>query len=488
MSLSLKPPSAEVLARFASMVDAKGALTSGADIEPYLREWRDLYHGRTPMVLRPITVAQVSAILRLAHEERIAIVPQGGNTGLVGGQIPSESGGEIVLSLDRMKTIRDVDGAGNSLTAEAGATLKSVQDAAAAIGRLFPLSLGSEGTCEIGGNLATNAGGIHVLRYGNARDLTLGLEAVFPGGAIWNGLKSLRKDNTGYDLKNLLIGSEGTLGVITAATLKLFPRPAEVTTVFAGLPSLQAAAEFFSRAFESAGPLLTAFELIPRILLDFVLAHAPQTRDPLADAYPWYALFEVSSPLPEGLAERVTMALLEDALEKGIVADAAVAASEAQAASLWGMREAMSGVQKHEGGSIKHDVSVPVALIPRFIEEASAAVIALIPGARPVPFGHFGDGNIHFNISQPKGMDKAAFLARWDEVADAVHGIVLRSGGSISAEHGIGRMKVKTLESVKSPVELALMRGIKQVFDPHGIMNPGKLLTESTAAVKNHRT
>lgn len=478
MRSDLKAPSAQALTQLAAIVGEKGVLTTSLDMEPYLHEWRDLYHGRTPIVLRPSTVAQVSAILKLAHEERLSIVPQGGNTGLVGGQIPFESGDEIVLSLDRMKAIRSVDAAGNSLTAEAGATLKSIQDAAASAGRLFPLSLGSEGTCQIGGNLSTNAGGIHVLRYGNARDLVLGLEAVFPGGEIWSGLKTLRKDNTGYDLKDLMIGSEGTLGIITAATLKLFPRPAEVTTVFAGLPSLEASAQLFSRAFESAGPLLTAFELIPRILLEFVLTHAPQSRDPLAEPHPWYVLMEVSSPLPEGLAERVTMTLLEQALESGVVSDAAVAASEAQAHEFWRMREAMSDVQKHEGGSIKHDVSVPVSVIPRFIDEASYAVTRLIPGARPVPFGHFGDGNIHFNVSQPKGMDKAAFLARWDEVSEEVHGIVLRFGGSISAEHGIGRMKAKTLRSVKSAVEMKLMHGIKAAFDPRGIMNPGKVLSD----------
>jgi FAD/FMN-containing dehydrogenase len=375
-----------------------------------------------------------------------------------------------------MKAIRAVDAPGNCLTVEAGTTLKAVQDAAASVDRLFPLSLGSEGTCQIGGNIATNAGGIHVLRYGNARELVLGLEAVFPGGQIWNGLKTLRKDNTGYDLRNLLIGSEGTLGVITAATLKLFSRPAEVATVFAGLPSLDAAAELFSSAFENAGPLLTAFELIPRILIDFLLTHHAQSRDPLAGPHPWYALFEVSSPLPGGLAEGVTMTLLEKCLEKGVVADAAVAASEAQAQEFWRMRETMPEVQKHEGGSIKHDVSVPVSLVPRFIEEASAAVTALVPGARPVPFGHFGDGNIHFNVSQPKNMDKAAFLAQWERVADAVHRIVLRYGGSISAEHGIGRMKAEALETIKSPFEMELMRRIKAAFDPRGIMNPGKLL------------
>jgi FAD/FMN-containing dehydrogenase len=478
----LKAPSPEVLARFAAIVGGKGVLTAAPDLAPYLKEWRDLYSGRTPMVLRPASVSEVSAVLALAHEERIAIVPQGGNTGLVGGQIPFETGGEIVLSLGRMRGIRAVDTAGNALIAEAGAALKSVQDAAAAVNRLFPLSLASEGTCQIGGNIATNAGGIHVLRYGSMRDLVLGVEAVFPGGEIWHGLKTLRKDNTGYDLRNLLIGSEGTLGVITAASLKLYPRPAEVTTVFAGCPNLDAVAGLFSRAFERAGPLLNAFELIPRTLLGFLFEHMPQFRDPLAAAHPWYVLFEVASPIPEGLAERMTLPLLEDALEKGLVADAAVAASEAQARDLWRMREALSEVQKFEGGSIKHDVSVPVSAIPAFIAGANAAVERLIPGARPVPFGHFGDGNIHYNVTQPRGAGKAAFLARWDEMADAVHGVVLRLGGSISAEHGIGRMKARALESVKSEAELAMMRRIKAAFDPRGILNPGKLLAHYTPA------
>jgi FAD/FMN-containing dehydrogenase len=476
MPAELKAPPPDVLAQFAAITGEKGVLTGTADVEPYLHEWRDLYVGRTPMVLRPSAAAQVSAILKLAHDERIAIVPQGGNTGLVGGQIPFEAGNEIVLSLDRMKLIRAVDAVGNTLTVEAGATLKSVQDAAQSAGRLFPLSLGSEGSCQIGGNLATNAGGIHVLRYGNTRDLVLGVEAVFAGGQVWNGLKTLRKDNTGYDIRNLLIGSEGTLGVITAASLKLFPRPAEVTTVFAGCPSLDAVAQLFSRVFESAGPLLTAFELLPRILIEFLLAHMPQTRDPLAGPHPWYVLFEVSSPLPEGLSERVTMTMLEGALGEGIITDAAVAASEAQAREFWHMRETISEVQKYEGGSIKHDVSVPVSSIPAFIAEANAVVERLVPGARPVPFGHYGDGNIHYNISQPKGAVRAEFLARWNEVSEAVHTVVLRFGGSISAEHGIGRMKAGALQSVKSEVELALMRRIKAAFDPHGILNPGKLL------------
>jgi len=479
---NLKHATPDVLAKFAAAAGEKGVLTDANDMQPYLQEWRDLYFGKTPMVLRPSSVTQVSEILKVAHEERIAIVPQGGNTGLVGGQIPFEGGGEIVLSLDRLKSIRAVDAPGNTLIAEAGATLKSVQDAAAAVGRLFPLSLGAEGTCQIGGNLATNAGGIHVLRYGNTRDLVLGVEAVFPGGEIWSGLKTLRKDNTGYDIKNLLIGSEGTLGVITAASLKLYPRPAEVTTVFAGCPSLDAVARFFSKAFESAGPLLTAFELIPRLLIEFLLTHHAQMRDPLAEAHPWYVLFEVTSPLPEGLAERVTMSLLEQALSDGLVTDAAIAASEAQSRDFWHMRETISEVQKHEGGSIKHDVSVPVSSIPAFIGEANEIVERIVPGARPVPFGHYGDGNIHYNVTQPKGADKAAYLARWDEVADAVHAAVLRYGGSISAEHGVGRMKARALESVKPDIELVLMRRIKAAFDPRGILNPGKMLAQFTPA------
>mgnify|MGYP005813625343 CR=1 FL=1 len=474
----LRAPSADLLARFAVIVGEKGALTAATDIQPYCQEPRDRYFGRTPLVLRPAGTAEVSAILKLAHEERVAIVPQGGNTGLVGGQVPFEKGGEIVLSLARMQAIRSIDPAGNTLLAEAGATLKSVQDAAASVDRLFPLSLASEGTCQIGGNIATNAGGVHVLRYGNMRDLVLGIEAVFPGGEIWNGLKTLRKDNTGYDIRNLLVGSEGTLAVITAASLKLFPRPAEVAAAFAGCASLEAVAQFFTRAFERAGPLLTAFELIPRIAVEFLREHLPRIRDPLAASHPWYVLFEISSPLPDGFAGQLVLALLEEALDKGTVTDAAVAASEAQARSFWCLRESIPEVQKHEGGSIKHDVSVPVSAIPAFIAEAGEAVARLIPGARPVPFGHYGDGNIHYNITQPKGADKAAFLARWDEVSDAVQAIVLGFGGSISAEHGIGRMKAQALQSVKAPVELALMRRIKEAFDPRGILNPGKLLRD----------
>jgi FAD/FMN-containing dehydrogenase len=470
-------PSRDVLSRLAAIVGEKGAVDREDDIERYLRDPRDRYRGRTPLLLRPGSVSEVSAILALAYQERVAIVPQGGNTGLVGGQCPSESGTEVLLSLERINRIRSLDPIGNSITAEAGATLKSVQDAAAAADRLFPLSLGSEGSCQIGGNLATNAGGVHVLRHGSARDLALGIEAVFAGGKIWNGLKALRKDNTGYDLKSLLIGSEGTLAIITAATLKLFPRPAEIVCVFAGLRDLDAVAELFSRILAGAGPLLTAFELLPRIGLDGALAHVAGTRDPLAAPYPWYALFEVSSPEPEGRARALTLPLLEQALADGIVRDAAIAASGVQAKDFWRLREVLPEAQKFEGGSIKHDISVPVAAIPRFIIEASAEVERLVPGARPVPFGHFGDGNIHFNVSQPKVMDNAAFIARSDDVTHAVHAIVLELGGSISAEHGIGRMKAGLLETIKEPVELEMMRRIKAAFDPRGILNPGKVIS-----------
>jgi FAD/FMN-containing dehydrogenase len=474
--MPLTPPAPSAIEHLTALAGPNGAILDEREMQPYLHEWRDRYVGRSPLILRPNTVERVSAILAYANRERIAVVPQGGNTGLVGGQIPFEGGTEIVLSLSRLNRIRHVDAAGNAITVDAGVTLKAVQDAASAVNRLFPLSLGAEGSCQIGGNLGTNAGGVHVLRYGNTRELTLGLEAVFADGRVWNGLKALRKDNTGYDLKDLLIGSEGTLAVITGATLKLFPRPAEVATVFAGFPSLEAAGSFFNLAFERCGPLLTAFEIIPRILLDFMLRHVPDTRDPLEAPHAWCVLFEVSSPLEDGLAEQVALAVLERGMEASLLADATLAATESQAQAFWLMRETMSEVQKREGGSIKNDVSVPVSAIPSFIAEANDAVEALVPGARPVPFGHYGDGNIHYNISQPAGGDTRSFLNRWDEVADAVNAIVLKYGGSISAEHGIGRMKAHQLEAIKSPLELDIMRRIKTALDPNGILNPGKVL------------
>jgi len=463
----------DLLDRFAAIVGAPYAITDPIAQEAYLVEMRGLYRGETPLVLRPGSVAEVAAILGLADATRTAIVPQGGNTGLVGGQISDD--GEIVLSLTRLDRVRDVDPTSNTMICEAGVVLVRAQEAAAAADRLFPLSLGAEGSCTIGGNLSTNAGGTAVLAYGNARDLVLGLEVVLADGRIWNGLSKLKKDNTGYDLKHLFVGAEGTLGVITAAALKLFPRPRAVETAFVGVPDPRAALGLLGLARERAGGTITSFELMPRIGLEFALRHGPGCRDPLDAAHPWYVMIELSSQSPEGLRGTLEDVLAEG-VERDLVVDATIAASLDQAKAFWHLRNMLSEVQKPEGGSIKHDVSVPVAVVPDFIEEASAAVAAMIPQCRPVPFGHLGDGNIHFNVSQPVGADKDAYLARWKEMNGLVHGIVSRYGGSISAEHGIGRLKRDLLPGVKDPVGLELMRSIKRTLDPNGILNPGKVL------------
>ncbi len=468
-------PSSELLARFAAIVGEKYAITDPAEQEAFLVEMRGLYHGRTPMVLRPGTTAEVAAILKLTNETGTPIVPQGGNTGLVGGQVPHENGGEILLSLTRLDRIREVDAGCNTMTCEAGVVLATAQAAAEAAGRLFPLSLGAEGSCTIGGNLSTNAGGTGALAYGVARDLALGLEVVLADGRVWNGLNKLKKDNTGYDLKNLFIGAEGTLGIITAAVLKLFPRPRAVETAIAGVPSPAAALALFKLARECAGDSITGFELMPRIGFDFIAEHMPATRAPLTSPHPWYVLIELSSQATEGLPETM-QELLAAGAEQGLIADAAIAANLDQAKAFWRLREAIVEVQKHAGGSIKHDISVPVAAVPDFIAEASAAVTALIPGARPVPFGHLGDGNVHFNVSQPTGADKAGYLARWYEMNAVVHAIAVKFGGSISAEHGIGRLKRELLPGVKDPVALDMMRALKRTLDPNGILNPGKVL------------
>jgi FAD/FMN-containing dehydrogenase len=465
----------DLLGGLSAIVGERHLITEAASMEPHLREWRHLFIGKARAVVKPRTVEEVSAILRLAHETGTPIVPQGGNTGLVGGQIPVAEGREIVLSLTRLDQVRSVDPESDVMVVEAGVTLARAQEAAEGAGRLFPLSLASEGSCTIGGNLSTNAGGTAVLAYGNARDLCLGLEAVLADGRIWRGLGSLRKDNTGYDLKNLFIGAEGTLGVITAASLKLFPKPQARATAFASLPSPEAALALFRLARAEAGGQLTTFEIMPRFGVDVVLRHAADARAPLAEPSPWSALMELSTPSADGLAG-VMEALLEKALEAGLVTDAAIAASGAQRKALWRIREAMSEVQGLEGGSIKHDVSVPVSRVPELLARGAALIETLVPGARPLPFGHLGDGNIHFNVSQPVGADKAAFLARWDEVNAAVHGLVSELGGSISAEHGIGRLKRHLLPGVKDPVALELMRAIKATLDPKGILNPGAVL------------
>ena len=471
-----KPPSApdaSLLARFAAIVGEKYAITEPRAQAPYVVEMRDLYRGRTPMVLRPGSVAEVAQILKLANDTATPIVPQGGNTGLVGGQIAFDN--EIVVSLTRLDRIREVDPTSNTLTCEAGVTLQRARDAAAAADRLYPQLLPSEGSCTIGGNLSTNAGGTAALAYGVARSHVLGLEVVLADGRILDNLNKLKKDNTGYDLKNLFIGAEGTLGVITAAVLRLVPRPRAIETAFVGLPSPQAALSLFTIAGESAAGGLTSFELMTRVGVDMVLRHAAGCRDPLQKPYPWYVLIELSSQSKTGMRDALEE-ILAQGLQRGFVLDAAIADSIEQAKALWRLREMFGEVQRHEGGSIKHDISVPIAAVPDFIAEADAAVAALIPGARPVPFGHLGDGNIHYNVSQPAGADRAEFLARWNDVNAAVFAVVKKFGGSISAEHGIGVMKREMLPSVKDPVALDLMRKIKLMLDPNNILNPGKVI------------
>jgi FAD/FMN-containing dehydrogenase len=463
----------DLLERFAAIVGEKNAITDPQAQAPYLLEMRDMYSGHTPMVLRPASVAEVAAILKLANETSTAIVPQGGNTGLVGGQTPQH--GEIVLSLNRLDRIREIDPVSNTMTCEAGVTLQQAREAAAEVDRLYPQLLPSEGTCTIGGNLSTNAGGTAALAHGIARSHALGLEVVLADGRVLDNLNKLKKDNTGYDLKNLFIGAEGTLGVITAAVLRLVPRPRSVETAFAGVPSPEAALELLGLATERTAGGVTSFELMLRMGIELVLKHGAGCRDPLPAVHPWYVLIELSSQARSGLRD-VMEDILSAGLERGLVTDATIADSLDQAKMFWRIRELFGEVQRHEGGSIKHDVSVPVAAVPAFISEATAAVTKLIPGARPLPFGHLGDGNIHYNVTQPIGADKAGFLERWHDVNDAVFAVVAKHGGSISAEHGIGVMKRDLLPKVKDPVAYDLMRTLKRTLDPKGILNPGKVL------------
>ncbi len=465
---------ADLVAAFEAIVGAGHVLTAASDMAGFLVEPRDLFKGSALCVLRPASTEEVAAIVRLCNETRTPIVPQGGNTGLVGGQTPDDARA-VLLSLGRMRALREIDLSSATMTVEAGLVLAEAQAHAYRAGRFFPLSLASEGSCTIGGNLASNAGGTGVLAYGSARDLVLGLEAVLPDGRIYSGLSKLRKDNTGYDLKDLFIGSEGTLGIITAAVLKLFPKPRAIETAFAAMASAKDSVALLDLARDKAGGEITTFELIPRIGLDFVLAHVAGARDPFARPHRWYVLLEFSSQREDGLAERL-LSLLEEAAGTGLVEDAAVAASLSQRADFWRLREALSDAQRFEGGSIKHDVSVPTTDVPAFLEEAERVVAEAAPGARPVPFGHLGDGNIHFNVSQPAGADKAEFLGRWDEINALVHNVVARFGGSISAEHGIGRLKRDLLAKTKDPVALDMMRALKRTFDPLGILNPGKVL------------
>lgn len=473
VNTSATPPLApELIDQFRKIVGDRHAITDPADIEPYVTEERNLFHGRSPLVLRPGSTAEVSEICKLASAHNIALVPQGGNTGLVGGQTPHN--GEVVVSLRRLDKIREVDTASNTMTCEAGVVLQIAQAKASDVDRLFPLSLGAEGSCTIGGNLSTNAGGTAALAYGVAREMALGLEVVLADGRVLNVLSKLKKDNTGYNLHNLFIGAEGTLGIITAATLKLFPKPRAVETAFVGLKSPAAALKLLTIAQSEAANALTSFELLSEMAVDFSVRHGIDVRDPLGQKHPWYVLMELSSPGDDARTPLET--ILTRAMEEDIVDDAVIAANLTQRNGFWKLREEMSSAQKPEGGSIKHDISVPVAAVPAFIAEADAAVVKLIPGARPVPFGHLGDGNLHYNVSQPVGADTADYLARWHEVNAAVFEIVLRMGGSISAEHGIGVLKRDELPDVKDKTAIELMRAIKAMLDPLGIMNPGKVL------------
>jgi D-lactate dehydrogenase (cytochrome) len=452
--------------RIADLLGPSGLVADPGGMAPYLEEERGLFHGKARLVARPASTGELAELVKICAEAGIAIVPQGGNTGLCGGASPSDATW-IVVSLARMNKIRAIDPVNFTMTVESGVILQTVQSAALSVDCLFPLSLGAEGSCQIGGNISTNAGGTGVLRYGNMRDLVLGLEVVLPDGRIWDGLKSLRKDNTGYDLKQLYIGGEGTLGIITAAVLKLYPRARDQQTAFCALKDLPSSLALLSRARNASGDQVTGFELVPRLGLTLGRALVPGVSDPFADPHEWYALIELSS-------SRVD-AGLTDMLET-LLGEAVVASSLEQRKALWKIREGIPEAQKKAGGSIKHDVAVPVADVPVFIDRASRAVEAAMAGVRVVPFGHVGDGNIHFNLTQPEGADKQAFLDRWEEMNRIVHDIVVAMKGSISAEHGIGRLKKGELTHYKSAVEIELMRRIKEALDPQGIMNPGNVL------------
>ena len=448
-------------------------MLTGTDMAPYLEEQRGLYHGSALAVVRPGCTDEVAAVVRACAEAGIAIVPQGGNTGLCGGGVPQ--GRAVVVSTERLNRIRALDPINLTMTAEAGCVLATLQAAAEEADCLFPLSLGAEGSCRIGGNVSTNAGGLNVLRYGNTRELVLGLEVVLADGRVWDGLRALRKNNTGYDLKQLFIGAEGTLGIVTACTLKLFPRPREVQTALIALPEPQAALTLLAAARDASGDAVTACELIPRIGVELCLKHVGGARDPFDRPHPWLLLLELSSSRPGGLRQALE-SVLANALEQGHALDAVLAETGEQRNAFWRLREGIPEAQRKEGGSIKHDVAVATSRVPELLARATAAVEAALPGVRVVAFGHLGDGNIHFNLTQPSSDDKHAFLARWEEMNRIVHDIVAEMGGSVSAEHGIGQLKIAEMARYKSEVELDLMRRVKAALDPQGIMNPGKVL------------
>jgi FAD/FMN-containing dehydrogenase len=468
---------AAALARMRDIVGPKGWIDTAADMERYVTEERAMFRGQASAVVRPASTAEVAAVVSVAAEAGIGIVPQGGNTSLCGASVPGPGDEQIVLSLGRMNRVRAIDAMNYTMEVEAGCVLADLQRAAADADRLFPLSLAAEGSCQIGGNLSTNAGGTGVLRYGNARDLVLGLEVVLPDGSVLDGLGRLRKDNTGYDLRHLFCGAEGTLGIITAAVLKLFPKPRDQRTALIALPDIASAVPLLSKARAATGDAVTAFEYIDRICLDFVFKHTPGTADPLAQPYRHYVLMELTTTADNDASLGACFeALMEQALTDGLILDAAVAQNEAQSRQIWKLRESIPEAQKHEGASIKHDISVAVSRVPEFITRATALVERALPNLRVVAFGHVGDGNVHFNLTQPIGADGATFTAERSRLNDVVHELVHEMGGSFSAEHGVGQLKRGELVRYKSAAAVDVMRRIKAAIDPQNIMNPGKVL------------
>jgi FAD/FMN-containing dehydrogenase len=465
-----------LIERIRGIVGPAGLITAAQEVSAYATDWRQRYVGKPLAVVKPSSTDEVAQVVRACAETRTAIVPQGGNTGLCGGATPDASGTQIILNLSRMNRVRGIDARNDTMTVEAGCILASLQQTAAAADRLFPLSLAAEGSCEIGGNLSTNAGGTAVLRYGNARELTLGLEVVLPSGEVWDGLRGLRKDNTGYDLKQLFIGAEGTLGVITAAVLKLYPLPRAHATAVAALESPEKALALLEFVQARCGERLTGFELFSAYCLDLVLKHFAQTTAPFARRHAHYVLVELADTQPGEGARAMTESVLEGALEAGLIVDAALAQSEAQSRAFWMLRESISEAQGHEGLNIKHDVSLPISRIADFIAATDAGLARAYPGIRMVTFGHLGDGNLHYNVSPPPGIAAGVFMRELAAVNRIVHDSVARCGGSISAEHGLGQLKREEIRRYKSALELELMRAIKRTLDPLGIMNPGKVL------------
>ena len=460
----------------ADIVGRDGILTDAADIAPYLTDQRKLYEGRALAVIVPRSVEQISRLLRFCNENRIGVVPHGGNTGYCGGATPDESGNQVVVSMRRMNRIRGVDAPNYSLVAEAGCILADVQRAADEAERFFPLSLGSEGTCQIGGNLSTNAGGLSVLRYGMMRELVLGLEVVLADGRVLSSLSALRKDNTGYDIKSLFLGAEGTLGIITAASVKLFPKIRSSATALVAVPKVRAAVDLLARLREASGDRISSFELIPRIGVELTTQHIPGVIDPLQQPYSWYVLCELTSARAADPLDTIMEEALGAALEDGLILDAALARNERERAALWKLRETIPEAQRIDGASLKHDISVTITALPDFVERASRWVEDNVPDGRLVIYGHVGDGNLHFNLNQAPGSDRNIFLAREPAIKRAIHDLVSEFGGSFSAEHGIGRLKVGELEHYASPVEIDLMRAVKKALDPNGVLNPGKVL------------